>query len=172
MKKYLFLILLLSLGKISVLAQWGSVFESVDEITGKKSFYMHSKKVTSTEPMNFPYKNTKAYVGIGCEKGNEWAYIGFSISPNLLDTEIHDGYNSIQAKSKWDERIKVNRFTQTWGSKFINFTSSWLATKDIERSKEFLLELKWHGTGKVYFKFPITRGKERLSELRKKCRAN
>ena len=99
---------------------WGTSF-SKDEMTGEFSAYANSPVTYPSTEMDFPYGNVSSWLGIGCDKNSEWIYLGFSDSPNLLDTETHDGFNLINTRIKWDEIVKSIQLTQEWSSKFIHF---------------------------------------------------
>lgn len=142
---------------------------SKDEMTGKKSAYATSSTVTSTTPMDFPYKGTTAHLGIGCDEGSEWVYVGFSQSPNLQNTETKDGYNLIKTRVKWDDKVEETRLSQDWGAKFIHFRKSKKIISKIDNSNELLFELNWHGEGKVYFKWPLKGSSEALKKIRAAC---
>jgi hypothetical protein len=81
----------LSLG-VPTYAQWTTTVSS-DKMTGDRSCYAHSQSTGPLEAMSFPYNDVRAWLGVGCDGTNEWAYVGFSESPNLLDTSIGDGYS-------------------------------------------------------------------------------
>jgi hypothetical protein len=55
----------------------------------------HSPIIAPSEPIGFPYSNIKAVLGVGYDGVDEWVYIQFSQSPNLLNTTIRDGYDII-----------------------------------------------------------------------------
>jgi arsenate reductase-like glutaredoxin family protein len=69
--------------------QW-ETSTSVDEMSGKHQAFARSPIVSPTKPMGFPYSDVQAWLGVGCDGSNEWAYIGFTESPNLLNTETRD----------------------------------------------------------------------------------
>lgn len=106
-------VLIIILGfTISVSAEW-TTHSSKDEMTGETTWYAYSPDVTPTEKMGFPYHDTKAWLGIGNDGEDEWAYIGFSNEPNISDDETQDGYSVIRTRVKWDDEIKNMRFIQS-----------------------------------------------------------
>ena len=143
--------------------------KSTDKMTGKKSVYASSPIIEPTKKMNFPYSDTTAWLGIGCNSKNEWAYVGFNKAPNLSDTETESGYNIIRTRIKWDGEIVPVSFTQDWGSSFINFRDDkWIILK-IANSNSAILELKWYGEQKTHFKFPLNGSSAALKYIRSLC---
>lgn len=146
-----------------------SHFTSKDEMTGAKTAYAASPRVSATERMRFPYSDTKAWLGVGCDGKNEWAYIGFTNAPNLNDTETEDGYNRIWARVKWDGEMDKLSLTQEWGAAFIHFSDNHAAIANIAESRSVLVELNWHGNGRTYFRFPLNGSSAALQAIRQAC---
>ena len=142
---------------------------SKDEMTGKRSAYTISILVKSKKPMSLPYAGVKAWIGVGCDKNSEWAYIGFTESPNLVDTEIEDGYNVIETRFKWDKTVRTVKFVQEWGSKSMHFVNDKEAISKIISSKNATIELNWYGQGSVYFEFPLKGSSIAIQKMRKEC---
>jgi hypothetical protein len=170
MKQYNAIVMIVIIVFLSVplLGQW-DVSESTDEMTGKKSAYCSSPVTPPTNRMDFPYSDTQAWLGIGCDGASEWVYIGFTNSPNLLNTDTQDGYNDISTRIKWDDEIKNESFTQTWGAKFIHFENNEIAIQNIAKSNTLLVELDWHGSGTIYFKFKLAGSSAAIAKMRAKC---
>lgn len=172
MKKRTLLINLIILSLIlflsgNVFAQWDTS-TSEDQMTGEKTCYATSSSVNSTEPMGFPYSDTKAWIGIGTDGSDEWVYIGFSESPNLTDTSIQDGYDKINTRIKWNEdEIEEKGLTQKWGSKFIHFQDNDYIISKIESSNTLLIELNWYGEDTVYYSFSLDGSAAAINEIRK-----
>lgn len=164
-KMTVFLTIMVLFFSISVSAEWRT-FSSKDEMTGVTTWFAHSQQVTSTKKMDFPYHNTKSWLGVGTDGENEWTYIGFSNEPNISNDETQDGYSVIRTRVKWDEEIEKMSFTQDWGSKFINFREDEYAITKIENSNTMLLELSWYGQDKVYFSFPLDGSKDAINKIR------
>jgi len=143
---------------------------SVDEMTGKKRAYATSVRVPPTKRMDFPYADVEAWMGIGCDGSSEWAYFGFSTSPNITNDETEDGYNVISARVKWDNSIQNMRLIQEWGAKSIHFNDDASAIAKIAGSSSVMLELNWHGEGRVNFKFPLNGSSAAIQEMRAKCK--
>jgi hypothetical protein len=139
---------------------------SKDEMTGEKSAYASSSATFPTEIMDFPYSDTKAWLGVGSDGNSEWVYVGFNNSPNLNNTDTQDGYNLIRTRIKWDDEVENVTITQDWGSKFLHFRNDKLIIKKIAKSNSVLLELDWHGEGKVYFKFSLKGSSSALKKMR------
>lgn len=146
-----------------------SVYSTKDEMTEVTSYFAISPYVSSTKPMSFPYSDVEAWIGIACNVSEEWVYIGFSTSPNLLNTEIKDSYNDVFTRLKWDDTIETWEFFQKWGDRFLNFYYPGQIIDKIETHDTLLLELNWYGEGNVYFEFPLTGGAEGLKTIRTNC---
>lgn len=145
---------------------------SNDAMTGEKSAYAFSPSVSSNNKMDFPYSGTKSWVGVGCKDGRQWAYFGFSIAPNLNDTETQDGYSTLITRIKFGNELNNIKLTQEWGAKALHL--SYPENKDtfIEKLKKVdsvLLELNWHGNGKTYFKYPLRGSSNAISNMQDNC---
>jgi RNA polymerase subunit RPABC4/transcription elongation factor Spt4 len=151
-----------------VAPEWGSS-SATDEMTGKKSNYVNSITIGPTKPMEFPYHDTKAWLGVGCDSKSEWVYIGFNNSPNLSDTETEDGYNVINTRIKWNGAVENVKLTQKWSAKFIHFKNGAHIISKILNSDTAMLELQWHGQQPAYFEFPLKGASEAIKNMRKSC---
>jgi len=148
--------------------QW-DVETSTDEMTGEMSAYTYSPNYYSTQQMGSPYDDVEAWIGVGCRKGVEWAYIGFSTSPNLVNTDIEDGYDRISTRVKWNDSIESVILLQEWGDRFLMLSDDADVIQKLQTKDTLLLELEWYGEGTVYFKFPLTGAKEGIGSMRSMC---
>lgn len=148
-----------------VLAQWSNT-ESKDEMTGDHSCYAMSAMVGPTEPMDFPYKDVKAWMGVGSDGEWEWIFLGFSEAPNLTDDVTEDGFNRIDTRIKWDDTVETVTLTQQWGAKFLRFRNVKGLLPKIEASSSVLLELNWYGQGRVYFRFSLSGSTAAIDKMR------
>lgn len=142
---------------------------SKDEMTGEKSAYANSLTVGPTKTMGFPYQDTQAWLGVGCDSKSEWVYVGFNTAPNLNDTEITDGHNIIKTRIKFDESIENVTLIQKWGASSIHFDSDASIITKIMNSKSALLELQWHGEQQTYFEFPLNGAGDTIQAIRVLC---
>ena len=149
----------------TVFAQW-KTSKDVDEMTGNGTSYAISPKVTATERMGFPYGDTEAWLGVGTDGDNEWAYIGFTKEPNIKNTDPGDGYSAFTTRVKWDDDIKQMKFTQDWGSRFIHFLYYDKAISEMINNNKVLVELDWYGEDKVYFEFTLNGSANAIEEIR------
>jgi len=139
-------------------------------MTGKTQAFAFSESVPPTRAMGFPYSDVKGWVGVGCDGSSEWAYFGFTTAPNLSGDETKDGYNLINTRIKWGDAVQNTRLTQDWGAKFIHFSNKAAAIAKIAGSSSLLLELNWHGEGRVNFDFPLKGSAAAIQEMREKCK--
>ncbi|MCA0201326.1 MAG: zinc ribbon domain-containing protein [Proteobacteria bacterium] len=144
---------------------------SVDKMTGRREVYATSITIPPTEQMAFPYGDVKAWLGIGCNGKDEWAYIGFSDSPNLTNTDTKDGYNTLSARIKWNDSVENVPLSQEWGSAFLHFGDYDQAIQKISGATSALLELKWYGQNNTYFDFPMVGSAAAIADMRKQCSA-
>ena len=120
--------------------------------------------------MSFPYGDTRGWIGIGCDGENEWVYAGFTNEPNLLDTDIGDGYNSIRTRIKFDDEIETVNLVQTWSSKFLHFGNDKEIIEKIMKANTILLELNWYGEGSTYFRFSGGGSTSAINQIRESCK--
>lgn len=149
--------------------KWHS-FDSKDEMTGKVQGFAASPRVSSTRPMEFPYSGTQAWLGVGCDGKSEWAYVGFTDSPNLNDTDTKSGYNVVTTRVRWNETVQTTKFTQKWGAKFLHFDSYPAAIAKIAGNSTMLLELNWHGQQRVHFEFTLNGSSDAIAKMREICK--
>jgi hypothetical protein len=121
--------------------------------------------------MDSPYSDVLAWMGVGCDGSSEWAYFGFSTSPNIINDETEDGYSVINTRVKWDNSIQNTQLIQEWGAKSIHFSNKAAAIEKISGSSSVMLELNWHGQGSVNFQFPLKGSSEAIQDMRAKCRS-
>ena len=159
------LVLFASFG-VSASQEW-SISSEKDEMSEEISWYANSPTVTATEEMGFPYKGTKAWIGVGYDGDNTWAYFGFTNQPNITNDDTKDGYNVIPVRIKFDDDIKKTFLRQDWGSKFLHIRNKNLI-EDIKKHKTLLLELKWHGEDEVYFEFPLNGSADAINKIHNK----
>lgn len=151
-------------------ASW-SVSSNVDEMTGETTHYAMSQSKVSTKKMEFPYRDVRSWIGVGCNKKDEWVFIGFNKSPNITNDKTQDGWSLISTRFKWDKDVESVKLSQTWGSKFLHFRGkdSKFITK-IESKNSGLLELSWHGQGSVYFPYSFAGSSKAIATIRQKCK--
>lgn len=149
--------------------EW-STHVSTDEMTGEGSAYAHSRDKSPAPPMGFPYHDTEAWLGFGCDGTKEWGYVGFSDAPNLVDTDTRDGYDAFTTRVRWDDAVTRMGFIQSWGEPFIHFQNDGRAIANIAAARSVRLELSWYGEGQVYFDFSLDGSSEAIAEAREKCR--
>jgi hypothetical protein len=150
--------------------QW-ETSTSVDKMTGKRQVFAASPRVLPVEKMEFPYSDTTAWLGVGCDGKSEWVYIGFSKAPNLTDTATESGYSRINTRIKWNESVQNVTLMQEWGAAFLHFQDERQAISKITTSNSALLELKWYGQNRPHFSFPLDGAAASVTEMRKKCSA-
>ncbi len=157
---------------ISYAAENWKISVDTDEMTEEKTCYALSKNVPPTRPMGFPYNDTRAWLGIGYDGKKYWVFVGFNTIPNILDTDISSSgdYEYFFTRVKWDrDTIESVELSHDVGSRFLHFYDDDKIIEKIKNHKTMLLELKWFGEGKVYFKFPLTGAKEAIDKITRIC---
>lgn len=161
-------------------AKW-QFFASIDEMTGKVSYYATSPSIKPRKVMDFPYSNVESWIGVGCETGQKWMYFGFTISPNLLGDNTESGYNWLETRIKIDEKQTNVYLSQSWGAKTLHVGDGGGSRMNKEliskaelisylpKANKILLELNWHGNGNVYFAYPMTGSANALAKLNSSC---
>jgi hypothetical protein len=146
------------------------VTSNVDRMSNAQQWFATSPDVGAMDPMSAPYTGTRAWMAVACDNTKStWAYVGFSQSPNLTDTELHDGYSTIHTMMKWDSNAESVDLDQKWGAKFLGFDSGDEAIKLITHHKSAMLELSWYGSGSVYFQFPMDGADKAVQVIMSKC---
>ena len=145
------------------------VTTSVDEMTGARSAYATSPRVGPTERMDFPYGDTEAWMGFGCDRSSEWAYIGFSVAPNLVNDETQDGYSTSESRVRWDDRIEMTGFSQPWGETVLHFRLDAPAIANMQAANTALIEVAWYGQGTVLFEFSLRGSSAAIAEAGGTC---
>lgn len=147
-------------------------YTSRDEMTGNFSAYITSPIAFPLTKMDFPYRDVISWLAIGCNGKGEWAYLGFNSSPNITNDETRDGYNIIDTRIKWDDKVEDAQLTQDWGAKFIHFSQGKETISKIEKSNVLKVELHWHGQQPTYFEYTLNGSSMALAEIRAQCANN
>lgn len=125
----------------------------ITDLEKEKGAYVASIDVRSDDKMDFPYTNTTASISIVKNKNSTWAYMEFSQAPNLVNTQIEDGYNIVEANVYIDGVRETATLTQEWGSKTLYFRyPTWLINK-LNSCNTFRVNLRWYGNPNVVWSF-------------------
>lgn len=143
---------------------------NTDEMTGKVQAFAISPRVSATEPMGWPYNDTRAWLGVGCNDSDEWAYFGFTDGPNITDDKTESGYSVINTRVRWDQSIENTQLLQEWGASSIHFKNAAEGIQKIVGRNSVLLELNWYGEGRVYFEFSLKGSSAAVQQIRSSCR--
>lgn len=141
-----------------------------DQMTGDIRGVALSPNAGPTQKQDFPLHNLLAWLNVNCSGSREWAAIGFTSPPNLIDDETRDGYNLIQTRLRWDSTIHETTLLQEWGSDFLQFDEDAVAIQRIQAGETVLLELNWYSHGRIYFEFDLTGSSAAIAEMRRICR--
>lgn len=144
-----------------------------DIMDDTKQVYVTSAFTSPHKKMSFPYNDVFSWLGVACDnRGNEWVYIGFNETPNLLDTTLnYDGdIYMLHPRFRWDnEKPDYITLEQEVSSKFIGFEFDESAIKSINGHNKVLLELNWHGQGNVYFEYSLKGSSEAIRTMKEAC---
>ena len=150
------------------LGSW-RVTSDTDVMTNEKSAFAFSIIAKPIERMDFPYSDAVSWLGFGCDGLDEWAFVGFSVQPNLSNDETEDGYNFIETRIKFDDTVGTTSLTQEWGAKFLHFVNDREVIAGFAKGSMLILELDWHGEGKVHFEWPLNGSANAIVEARDEC---
>lgn len=148
---------------------------SEDDFTGEKRAFASSPAIKSVSPMRPPYNETTASFVIGCDGESEWSYLAFSNDPNLLNTDIRDGFHAITANVRWDNEATRLFLTQTFGSRFLHFTyATQHRLKEVVIDKamsanNFSIQLNWYMNDNVVFRIPLNGSSNAINQMRNAC---
>lgn len=142
---------------------------SEDEMTGEFSAYTSSLRVTPLKPMGFPYRNVNSWLGVGCNSGAFWVYLGFNEAPHISRSETRDGFDYIDTRVKWGEDVVNEGLTQEWGSRFIHFSKVKDVLERIKSSKKLKVELNWYKQGKQYFEYDLSGSAKSIENILAQC---
>lgn len=153
----------------SAIAQW-EVSSETDPMTDATVHYAISPVVESLNPMPAPYTGTEAWLAFACNEGFEAVRVGFSTTPNLVETSTGDGRDLIRTRIRWGEGpAEEVALYQTWGSSFLRFRQSIATIERVLSAGTVLLELNWFGTGLAHFRFPLSGASKGIAEARDLC---
>ena len=155
-------------------AQWTSAVTR-DPMTNQEVVVASSPNVVPSQEMDFPYKDTHAWMAYMCDGKNEWLYFGFSDTPNIDNAEPEEGgFSHFRTRVRWGTEIKNVEMSQKWGASVISFSDGGGdAVKRLARSTaadSLLLELHWFGNGSVYFNFPLEGAAEAIANAKGSCK--
>ncbi len=153
------------------MASW-QVSTSRDPMTGELMAYANSPEAYPQKVMAFPYENVSSWLGVACTKNRMRAYVGFSESPNLIDTSPENGYSTLYPRIKWDNDLEYVEMLQNWGDKFLHFRNVPAAITKIRGANTVLLELNWYGSSPTYFKYSLNGSSSAVVEIKKLCASN
>lgn len=148
-----------------------STSTSEHTMTGEFSGHAQSSKVAPSRKMDFPYGKVVSWMAVGCNREDEWIYLGFNQAPNLVKYDTKDGYDLIRGRIKWGGYgiTTTVSFIQGWGSKFIHFQDPATLIDSIDGETEVTVELKWHGEQPTFFKYSLYGSSKAISKIRTEC---
>ena len=143
-----------------------------DEMSERETFFITTDWISPKYPMSFPYQKTESSIVIACTKNGTsvMIFFRFTTAPNLNDTKIDDGFHKINTRIKFGEKLERIRLDQKWGSKYLSVYSEIAFIQNLWNANEILLELNWHGSNNVYFKYSIKGVLEEIEHLKGKCK--
>ena len=155
-------------------AQWTNSV-SKDPMTNEQMVGAVSSHTTPSREMDFPYKDTEAWMAYVCSGKTEWVYFEFSNAPNIVDADpTADGFSHFRTRVRWGTEVKTVQMSQKWGESVISFTDGGGdALKRLVKSTaadSLLLELNWYGNGSVYFSFSLAGATEAIGKAKASCK--
>lgn len=150
------------------------IHSSVDEITGKKSYYASTQSVYPTEQLRWPYSNLKSFIGFGCNSSskNGWAYIGFTKNPNLIGGEYSRDGKIFRSRAKWDNQVgQVTFFVSLTEDRFLHLQYDNNFIRKIMEHSKLKIELQFYQEGNIYFEYKNLKiFSKAINLVKSKCR--
>lgn len=163
--KRIFAAALLAAFAAPALGQWTS-WSSTDPIDDSVRKGLASAWTAPRKTMDFPYRKTKAVVGLACDDAKSEAYMRFTEQPNLSRGKSHDGYETRQLRVRFDkDDFWYVHASQSWGSSQFSLTRHAPAGEQSLReailgANTMLVEIPWHGADNVIFAFSLAGSRE------------
>lgn len=153
--------------------------KSVDEMSGEREMHATSSWAVPTKPMAVPYKDTKAILGISCNRKKTRGYVRFNTPPNLSKVFHapgwfeYDVWEVFVPRAKWDNVLKKIVLRRLTGSEnpILDFVP-WAVGRNLKRiksSNSLLLEFSWLNQGPVRFQFDIAGAADAVNEIQGVC---
>jgi len=150
------------------------IFVKKDIMTGEETWIAASPEIFNLEetspirPLVFGDKKARLYVSYDGEK--EQVFIEFNTPILLNETKWEDGYEVVNTRVKWDNKVENIQLYIDWGSHedILLFPNDQDYVSKIIESKTMILELDWYMAGFVHFKFPLEGAAEAINEIHKK----
>ena len=141
-------------------------------MSGRETFFITTNWISPKYPMSFPYQKNESSIIIARTKNGTgiMIFFQFTTAPSINDTKINDGSNKIITRIKFGEQLERIRLDQKWGSKYLSVYSEIAIIQNLWNAKEVLLELNWHGSNNIYFKYSIEGVLEEIDHLKAKCK--
>ena len=167
--KSVMLILLISASVFSYGGDAWYTKPSIDEMTGKKSWYAYSPKASPIRALDYPYGKVYSQAIVGCSNGSYWSYLFFSEAPNLTVDEDGDGYSVSKNRIKWDQELDILKFKQNWGEKYLHIQKNSKFIRSLREHNELYVELNWYNNPGTIFKYSLEGSSVAIKELEKTC---
>lgn len=155
--------------KVKEKSLW-TVTEKKDEFEGTINRFLISSKSFPNKSLDFPYENTNAVIGVGCQpKSYFWIYINFN-EVNLVGGEfIDDKSEKYNLRAKHNDQMVSISLEQQFGSKtlFVSEKYKNQFLEWLEKEEEIMVEFEHYGDGARYYKFKTTGFK---TTFKKNCR--
>ncbi|MGQ9856543.1 MAG: thermonuclease family protein [Fervidobacterium sp.] len=137
---------------------------SVDKITGHVSFFVISPSVSSSEPIEFPYKNMKCCVIVQAkEEGGYSAGLGL-LADFVPYLESVSGLTRIRVK--WDDELgKLTVYQKIDYPDVIIFLEVEEFIQRLKTHKKLLIELPFNRIGNVYYEFDLKSARSALAQI-------
>jgi hypothetical protein len=153
-----------------VSAQWKNSVTR-DEMTRATNAYATSPTVSPTRVLSFPYASTTAWLGYGCDGETEWVFVGFTMPPNIINTQPQEGgYSTFTTRVKWDEQVDTTRMIQKFGDSFLQFDDGQRAIDHLGKASTATLELEWYSQSTVYFRFSLRGASAAIAKAQASCK--
>ena len=167
--------------KASVNNSGWSTSATTDAMTEVKSYHAISNQTVSLEPLGFPYKDVKTYMGFSCQPSNGFQVYFVFNKTNIPKKRVKNGDWYIDARVKFDDNIDTYPLLLVKGkSNSLYFTNDSLPVLDVLKeidskllgrlldSQSILLELEYHDNGYVNFQYDLN-GRDEIEKTLYDC---
>ena len=113
--------------------------------------------------------NLKANLGVGCDAASRWAYLNFSRTISVIDTEKDRyGFDLITGRVRWDDAEPVDfKAQRKLGGDSMQFPNAFIYRMKLHQ--EARIEIDWYGEGRVVFRFDLIGADAAIEEAIEIC---
>ena len=147
-----------------------SFSESVDEMSGDKSYSTSSPLAYPGRVLSFPYRDLYSYISISCDKNGVSAMVYFSSSLSLVNAEFKRGAFRVESRTKWGDELNTTKFKFFSGGSALYPTHEKLFASQLVKATDLKIETHWKTAGTVVWDYSLNGASENIKRLSKTCK--